>query len=70
VVSLAARWGVEFALSAPGDAQLLLAYSRKALLDMEPRGALADGARNEFAALPARQRLVRKLVGRGAVETG
>jgi AcrR family transcriptional regulator len=41
-VTGAARWGIEFALSEPEDAQLLLAYSRRALMDMEPQGALAD----------------------------
>jgi AcrR family transcriptional regulator len=41
-VTDAVRWGVEFALSQPQDARLLLTYSRTALLDAEPTGALAE----------------------------
>jgi AcrR family transcriptional regulator len=39
-VAAGARWGVEFALAAPGDAQLLLNFGRSDLLDREPRGAI------------------------------
>jgi AcrR family transcriptional regulator len=41
-VTDAVRWGVEFALSQPQDARLLLTYSRTALLDAEPTGDLAE----------------------------
>jgi AcrR family transcriptional regulator len=45
----AVRWGVAFALAEPGDAQLLLGYSRSDLLDAEPEGGVIE----ELAAVNA-----------------
>jgi AcrR family transcriptional regulator len=41
-VAAAARWSVGFARTQSADARLLLGHSRAALLDAEPRGAVAD----------------------------
>jgi AcrR family transcriptional regulator len=38
----AVRWAVSFCVDEPADAYLLLGYSRSALLDAEPQGAVAE----------------------------